>query len=64
MRRSRDLRAGWNLFGVLLAAVVVLALLWYIFGRQEAPTTTATPDDGVEVPTTPPTTPIIPRAPQ
>jgi hypothetical protein len=64
MLRNGNSDNGISLLGLLLAVVIVLGLLWYIFGRQEAPTTTATPSDGVEVPTTPPTTPITPRAPQ
>ncbi|HEX5599470.1 MAG TPA: hypothetical protein VFX46_02420 [Hyphomicrobiaceae bacterium] len=50
---------------ILLAIVIVLGLLWYVFGGQTAPTTTATPGEGIKIdPTPPPTTPIVPRAPE
>lgn len=56
---------GISLLGLLIAVVIVLGLLWYVFGGASSPSTTATPDKGIEVPTTPPpTTPITPRAPE
>ena len=65
MRRNGDSEAGLGLFGILLAVVIVLGLLWYIFGGQTAPTTTATPGEGIKIdPPPPPTTPIVPRAPE
>nr|PZN86733.1 MAG: hypothetical protein DIU57_04085 [Pseudomonadota bacterium] len=65
MRESGDLQAGWRLVSILLAIVIVLGLLWYVFGGQTAPTTTATPGEGIKIdPTPPPTTPIVPRAPE
>lgn len=64
-RNGSDANAGLSLLGILLAVVIVLGLLWYIFGGQTAPTTTATPGEGIQVePTPPPTTPIVPRAPE
>lgn len=65
MRRNGDSEAGLGLFGILVAVVIVLGLLWYVFGGQTAPTTTATPGEGIKIdPTPPPTTPIVPRAPE
>jgi len=65
MRGNGDSQTGWTLFGMLLAIVIVLGLLWYVFGGQTAPTTTATPGEGIKIdPTPPPTTPIVPRAPE
>lgn len=65
MRRNGDANAGLGLIGILLAVVIVLGLLWFMFGGQTAPTTTATPGEGIQVePTPPPTTPIVPRAPE
>ncbi len=65
LRTSGDRSTGYRLLGIFLAVVIVLGLLWFIFGGRTAPTTTATPGGGIEVPTTPPpTTPITPRAPK
>lgn len=64
MRRNGDANAGLGLIGILLAVVIVLGLLWFMFGGRTAPTTTATPGEGIEIePSPPPTTPIVPRAP-
>ncbi len=59
-----DSNSGVSLLGILLAVVIVLGLLWYAFGGRTSPTTTATPGEGIEVPETPPATPITPRAPE
>lgn len=65
MLRNGDRDNGIGLIGILLAVVIVLGLLWYMTGGRTAPTTTATPGEGIQIePTLPPTTPITPRAPQ
>lgn len=64
MRTNGEPGGGIGLLGILLAIVIVLGLLWFMFGERTAPTTTATPGTGIEVQPTPPTTtPITPRAP-
>lgn len=63
MRWKDDTDNGVGLLGILLAIVIVLGALWYIFGDQASfPTITATPGEGIVQP--PPTTPITPRSPE
>jgi len=63
MRWNDDTDNGVGLLGILLAIVIVLGALWYIFGEgMSRPTITATPGEGIIQP--PPTTPITPRSPE
>ena len=60
MRRNRGADDdSTGLLGILLAVLVILGLLWHVFGNEKGPFTTAS-TDSVEIEPAP-TTPHAPR---